>query len=51
MWTLNQGESVCALILLVLYCLFAYLQVLHSPLLAEEYAGKPTVAYFDDVCS
>lgn len=30
MWTLNQGESVCALILLVFYCLFAYLQVLHT---------------------
>ena len=28
-WTLNQGESVCPLILLVSYCLFAYLQILH----------------------
>ncbi len=29
-WTLNEGESVWALILLVFYCLFAYLHVLHT---------------------
>ena len=51
-WTLNQGESVCPLILLVFYCLFAYLaNFAHTTLLAEEVADKPTVAYFDGVCS
>ncbi len=43
-WTLHQGEPVCPLILLVFYCLFAYLHIYAHTILIEEYAGKPVNA-------